>query len=257
MLGWLAQTGRPDVAYCYSRIGQHSAKPSRSALQAVLRAFQYLLQHKTLSLSAPFGMPDRHLSYEVVPSSEGVLDWSEDHPNAKQGFRFYTDSDHAGNAEAQNRRRSQNGLIIVYNGAPVYWQSKASSVTFACADIGEAHADMSSAAVEIYAAGNATLDILGYSYVVEELGLKIEKPFNLEIDNDAAKIWSRGTGGRTKLKHIDCRQEWVKTLRDKNIVNPVHIDTDLNRADIFTKILPSKTFTGHRDALMKPCIMVN
>merc|ERR1719263_702709 len=53
MLGWLAQTGRPDVAYCYSRIGQHSAKPSRSALQAVLRAFQYLLQHKTLSLSAP------------------------------------------------------------------------------------------------------------------------------------------------------------------------------------------------------------
>jgi len=31
----------------------------------------------------------------------------------------------------------------------------------------------------------------------------------------------------------------------------------LNRADIFTKILPSKTFTGHRDALMKPCIMVN
>ena len=57
----------------------------------------------------------------------------------------------------------------------MYWQSKASSVTFACADIGEAHADMSSAAVEIYAAGNATLDILGYSYVVEELGLKIEK----------------------------------------------------------------------------------
>ena len=130
-------------------------------------------------------------------------------------------------------------------------------VTFACADIGEAHADMSSAAVEIYAAGNATLDILGYSYVVEELGLKIEKPFNLEIDNDAAKIWSRGTGGRSKLKHIDCRQEWVKTLRDKNIVNPVHIDTELNRADMFTKILPTKTFVGHRDALMSPCVMDN
>ena len=257
MLGWLAQTGRPDVAYCYSRIGQHSATPSRSALAALLRAFQYLLQYKTLSLSAPFSMPDRHLSYEVGPSSGGAQNWSEGHPNPETAFRFYTDSDHAGNAEIQNRRRSQNGLIIVYNGAPVYWQSKASSVTFACADIGEAHADMSSAAVEIYAAGNATMDILGYSYVVEELGLEIDKPFHLEIDNDAAKIWSRGTGGRTKLKHIDCRQEWVLTLRDKNIVKPVHINTDLNRADLFTKILPTKVFQSHRDALMKPCDMEN
>ena len=53
------------------------------------------------------------------------------------------------------------------------------------------------------------------------------------------------------------RQEWVITLRDKNIIKPVHIDTDLNRADIFTKILPTKVFQGHRDALMKPCDMDN
>ena len=257
MLGWLAQTGRPDVAYCYSRIGQHSANPSSSALQAVLRAFQYLLQHKTLSLSAPFGMPDRDLSSETGPwsvSPEGVHEWMGD---PQQGFRFYTDSDHAGNTEIQNRRRSQNGMIIVYNGAPVYWQSKASSVTFACEDIGEGHADMSSAAVEIYAAGNATLDILGYSYVVEELGLPFEKPFYLEIDNEAARIWIRGSGGRTKLKHIDCRQEWVLTLRDKKLLVPVHIDTALNRADLFTKILPPKVFIIHRDELMKPCVMDN
>ena len=116
---------------------------------------------------------------------------------------------------------------------------------------------MSSAAVEIYAAGNATLDILGYSYVVEELGLPFEKPFYLEIDNDAARIWIRGSGGRTKLKHIDCRQEWVLTLRDKKLLVPVHIDTALNRADLFTKILPPKIFIIHRDELMKPCVMDN
>ena len=81
--------------------------------------------------------------------------------NINQEYGFYCDSDHAGNAEPQNRRRSQNGTIMTINGAPFAWQSKASSVTFDCEAIGEAHADMSSGAVEVYAAGNATLDILG------------------------------------------------------------------------------------------------
>ena len=81
------------------------------------------------------------------------------------------DSDHVANAEVQNKRRSQNGLIIKVNNAPVMCASKASSVAFATPLIGEAHADMSSAAVEIFAVGNATLDIMGLSYVVEEMGM--------------------------------------------------------------------------------------
>ena len=81
---------------------------------------------------------------------------------------FYCDSDHAGNSEVQNRRRSQNGLIITHNDAPAFWQSKASSVAFATPHIGEAHADTSSGAVEIFAAGNATMDIISVSYPTEE-----------------------------------------------------------------------------------------
>ena len=87
-----------------------------------------------------------------------------------------TDSDHAGNHEVQNRRRSQNGLVMTINGAPYFWQSKASSVAFASEAIGEAHADMSSGAVEIYAAGNATLDIMGIKYVAEEMGFDFQLP---------------------------------------------------------------------------------
>ena len=81
-------------------------------------------------------------------------------------WSFMVDSDHAGNAEVQNKRRSQNGLIIKVNEAPVMCVSKASSVAFASPLIGEAHADMSSAAVEIFSVGNATLDIMAVSYVV-------------------------------------------------------------------------------------------
>ena len=53
------------------------------------------------------------------------------------------------------------------------FESKASSIAFATPLIGEAHADISSAAVEIFSVGNATMTIMmtimGLSYVVEEM----------------------------------------------------------------------------------------
>ena len=155
----------------------------------------------------------------------------------------------------QNKRRSQNGFLGTVHGTPVVWSSKASSVAFASPKIGEAHADTSSGAAEVYALGNAVQDTLAFSYAVEEMGLEFSFPFIMEIDNEAAKIFSEGNGGRTKMKHIDCRQEWVKTLRDKEVVKCVHLDTKLNLADIFTKILPAQRFTELRDQCLKPLIL--
>ena len=241
MLGWLAQTVRCDIAYVYSRIGQHTATPNQSAIQAVRRAFSYLLGTKDYCIRAPMYGSARDINTITSALSDAVNVW-----------RFYCDTDHAGNSEVQNRRRSQNGLLVTCNTAPVLWQSKASSVSFASERIGEAHADMSSGAVEIYGAGNATCDIMGLSYVVEEMGIEFPFPFTLEIDNDAAKIFALGTAQRSKLKHIDCRQEWVKTLRDRNICTPVHIPSEDNLADIFTKILPRPTFIRLRDQILFP-----
>ena len=42
MLGWLASTVRLDVAYAFSRIAQHCATPTESALNTVYKAFAYL-----------------------------------------------------------------------------------------------------------------------------------------------------------------------------------------------------------------------
>ena len=55
---------------------------------------------------------------------------------------------------------------------------------------------------------------------------------------------------KSKLKHIDCRQEWVKTLRDKNIIVPAYVSTNENVANTFTKILSTQTFTYLRDKIM-------
>ena len=135
-------------------------------MKAVRRCFKYLLQTKHLALCGRYDPAER-----VLPGtqSEGVED--------RNPFRFFSDSDHAGNAEVQNKRRSQNGFLGTVYGAPVIWSSKASSVAFASPNIGEAHADMSSGAAEVYALGNAVMDTLAFSYAVEEMGLEFELPY--------------------------------------------------------------------------------
>ena len=89
------------------------------------------------------------------------------------------------------------------------------------------------------------MTIMGRSYVVEEMGMIFPFPFVLEMYNDAGRIIvCLGSAHKTKLKHIECRQEWVRTLRNRDIMTPVHaiVDTELNDVDLFTKILARGPF---------------
>ena len=87
---------------------------------------------------------------------------------------------------------------------------------------------ISSGAAEVHDTANATFDFLHLGYVIAELGLQFPKPFTLLIDNQAAEAFARNSAQRSKLKHIDCRQEWVQILRDKNIITPKHLPTEFN-----------------------------
>ena len=247
MAGWLANTVRADIAYAFSRIGQHAAKPTVEAKEAITRVFRYLASTPRLGLSVRL-YSDRHVRYHYAAQAPESPPW-----------RFYTDSDYAGNDEAQNKRRSQNANVITVEGTPIHWCSKVSSTAFAHPDIGEAHADMSSGAAEVYAAGNAAQDLLHFSYCIDEMGLtqatKFPKPMKLEMDNTTAEVFCKDTAFKTRLKHIDVRQEWVKKLRDKDIIVPVHVHTKENMADLFTKILPLDAFQYLRDEMMTPVPM--
>ena len=240
-LGWLSSTNRPDITHTFSRIGQHQAAPTESAYAALYHAFCYLSATRRYRLSAPLYQSDQPLDRLAVFA---------ENKDAFAHWEFYCDPDFVGNIEAQNKRRSQNGYIALLNGATVYWVSKVASVAFACEDIGESHADVSSGAAEVYCAGNATMDFLHLSYVAAEMNIPFPKPFRLKMDNAAAQCFAEDSCFKSELKHIDCRQEWVKILRDRDICIPVHVDTRDNLADIFTKILPVQVFERFRNRLM-------
>ena len=159
----------------------------------------------------------------------------------------FSDSDHAGNAEPGSRRRSQLGYISMCGRAPIGWGSKATSVNFddrlaALAEmynpsrnhpmkgwrpqdptchskLKELHPDMSSGAAEIYAASVALTEVMHLAYIVEEMGGSMPLPYDLRVDNTTAIAFSKGNVRRSKLKHIDVRQQWVEWLRNKELVN--------------------------------------
>ena len=213
-IGWLANTIRPDLAYSFSRLGQHLANPSVGAMEALKRTLRYISGTKNFSLSTS-------------------LDTNQN------TWEFYCDSDHGGNAEANNQRKSQTGFVALLNGAPVLWKSTVQS----CSAI-------SSTEAEIYAASTAVQSFMHLSYVANELGLTdFPSPFILQMDNAAAEIFLNNSTSVSRLKHIDCREQWVKHMRDRTVVQAQHVPTDRNLADIFTKGLTRPSFSKFANQL--------
>jgi len=227
-LGWLNATGRPDIAYLYGRLAQHMAAPTTSALECLTKGLAYLQQHSNLALS---------VSRDAQPTN---------------AWEMFSDSDFAGNAEPNNKRRSCNGMLVTFNLAPVIWSATTSSVCFPNEDMLEPAADVSSAAAEIYAAGNASMRIMGLSYEVAELGIAFPKPWTLQIDNQAALAFIFDSVSRSKLRHIDCRQHWIVAMRNQLIMLAVHVPSEWNKSDLFTKILDLERFRFLRDLIMRP-----
>ena len=81
--------------------------------------------------------------------------------------------------------------------------------------------------------------------ILLSLGLLVELPMILEINNkgavDMANNWS--VGGRTK--HMDVRHLWLRELKEQGIIRVIWMSGSSNDADLFTKNLPGPAFHKH------------
>jgi hypothetical protein len=242
MCSWLSSTVRLDGRYAFSRIAQYAAAPCHGAYEALTHLLDYY------SSTA-------HLCIRQSLTESG--EWS-----------FFSDSDLCGNAEEACMRRSQLGYVTMCGCAPITWSSKVTTVRFreydapagyswgrpvvANSGIADNHADVSSAASELYAAGTCVMDVLALSYVASEANIAFPSPFVLQVDNSAAQAFAcqQRYAGRSRLRHIDARLEWARALRDSNLVQVVHVSTHDNLSDLFTKALSVGAFTAMRNRMM-------
>jgi len=233
MLGWLVSCIRGDIAFTYSMLASSMARPTKLSMKRLIWAVRYVKGTST---------------YGGVTNRSSNTDTSQ--------WRHFVDSDQGGDQTPSNKGKSRCGQISMANGFPVFFKSKATSVAMAHPGITEGHADVSSAACDIYGCAQATFNILYLSYCAQEMGIDFEMPFVLEMDNHAAEVFTNNTALNSKLRHIDQRQHWVRTLRDHNLVKAKHVGTKLNIADIFTKSLEGQTFRTLRSMFLHDCFEV-
>ena len=144
-------------------------------------------------------------------------------------YDVYSDSDHAG--DRGTGTRSHTGVIILCNGMPIHWRSNKQPVT-----------SVSSAQAEIYAMSEASKDAQLVLWVAEEIGVKVEWPCVILVDNAAGVAFQKATVLMSKLKGVfDLRWNWVKELRDSGRVAAAKVRTESNVADILTKCLSAGT----------------
>ena len=204
-LNYYVQTVRFDLAHSVSRLGQFSAVPTVGAWKAMQRVISYLAKTRKFRIG-------------------GRLREGDD------VYATYTDSDHAGDRVLT--KRSQTGVLIMLNGVPVMWKSARQPRT-----------SISSAVAEIYALSEGVIQGRLYLWRCEEMGMKVEWPFTIRVDNTQAIAFHSDTCINSKVRgNFDLRDEFVVELRDEKVVRVEKVDTVENYADVLTKCTAGARF---------------
>ena len=137
---------------------------------------------------------------------------------------------------------------------PVMWKSgfqQCKSTGFISNPSDEHLISTSSGEAETHAAADAAKSALNIKHVCQEIDISVPEKVIIGIDAGAALGFINNTATIGRMKHIDLRKEWVRTLRDRSEIDFIKVDGEDNPADFFTKILTGPKFKQSQDRMMK------
>ena len=140
-------------------------------------------------------------------------------------LNIYCDSDHAGNLVT---RRSQSGILIYANMAPIDWYSKRQN-TVEAATFGS----------EYNALRITSEKIKSLRYKMRMMGVSIDGPANVFVDNMSVVNSSVRPETVLKKKHLSIAYNMVRECFAAGIMNVYFVKSEENLADVFTKVLPA------------------
>ena len=142
-----------------------------------------------------------------------------------------SDSNYAANIDD---RRSVSGVRAMLENCPITFRSNTQK--FVTLSVTEA---------ENGAGVTAAQDMMYLYRLLKSIGLDVELPMILEMDNkgavDMANNWS--AGGRTR--HMDVRMHYLRELKDQGLLVIRHVSGEDNDTDIFTKNTAKAIFMKH------------
>jgi hypothetical protein len=240
ILRWAVEIGRLDILLEVSLMSTFLANPREGHLEQVIHIFGYLKAH-----------PKRKIAFD--PDHPTIderrfkrHDWEDFYREAKEAIpenmpealgncvsiHCFVDANLAGNLAD---RRSQTGILIFLNRAPVIWHSKRQS-TVATSTFGS----------EITAMKNAIELIEALRYKLRMFGIPIDGAANIFCDNEAVVKNCSTPESTLKKKHHSIAYHRNREAVASGTVRIAKEDSETNLSDLFTKLLPQ----AKRESLM-------
>jgi hypothetical protein len=198
------QGTRPDIAFAVSLFSRFLAKPTRHHVKALQGVFRYVA--KTLTLGIVYNRHDT------------------------KGLHAYTDADWAGTTLVGDSK-STSGYVVMLAGAPIAWSSRRQATVATSST----HSEYVGQANVIKQACHL-IQFLGELYRFPNLPLKIY------ADNQGAQALARNPEFHAKAKHIQLSVHFQREKIENGQVELVHVATEDQAADGFTKPLGAAKF---------------
>ena len=231
MLRWGVEIGRLDILLEVSLMSQYLASPREGHLEELLHVFAYIKQNPKRKLAFDPAYP------QIDDRRFKKHDWHDFYRDAKEAIppncpeargravsvHCFVDADLAGN---KINRRSQTGILIFVNRAPIMWHSKRQNTV-----------EASTYGSEIVAMKNAIELIEGLRYKLRMFGIPIEGPADIYCDNEAVTKNCSIPESTLKKKHHSIAYHRNREAVAAGTVRIAKEPTETNLSDLFTKVL--------------------
>ena len=210
MLLYLVKYSRPDIANPVRELTKGMKEATPGALKELKRVLKYVIDTKDIGL-------------KLAPEITGKVEWK---------IVLYTDSDWAGDKDS---RKSITGYALFLQNCPVTWKSRQQD-TIA----------LSSSEAEINACTEACKEIKFVANVLESMGIVVEKPITVRVDNVGAIYMAENGGISQRTKHIDLKTKFVTQYVEDGFIKVVFVRSEDNKSDFFTKNVSGEIFDQHK-----------
>ena len=231
VLRWACEIGRIDILTEVSMLSTHLALPREGHLKQVYHIFGYLKANpkKTIAFDPrhPVISEERFVKHDWYDFyRDAVEPVPGDLPKPRGNIvstHCFVDADHAANRAT---RRSQTGMLIFVNRAPIIWYSKRQNTV-----------ETSTFGSELIALKAAVETIQALRFKLRSFGIPIEGATNIFCDNEAVTKATRTPESTLSKKHNAVAWHRVREAVAMEMVRVAKEDTKTNLADLMTKTL--------------------
>jgi len=204
---------RPDIAFASSKLASLALNPSEQHISMANRTLAYLYQtrHYAIEYKAP----------PIIPATTQEL-------TSTDVYDLWHAASDASYADTEGRKSSQGYIIKLFNG-PISWQAnRQNTIT------------LSTTEAEILSMTNIAKEITSVIRLFNGLRFNPEIPIPIRCDNRQSVDIINGKNNtyRTKMKHVDIHQLWLRQEVNENRISIQWVPTTDMIADGLTKALP-------------------